>query len=402
MLTKDLLRFTRKQGRIQPSFCDPNSENMRAQAENLFSVIKGFEGRPFGELTKQLESVWGSQPKITKGLFKLIADKMGVSEERDLSALRERVFQTGAELLRTANEFSLEDYRVQVAGDGEPLSLAKELYSDLNEFLPVGPLPPFGPIDLLHRYNVAQVQGLLFRAKWVQIEILNPEVGFMRFFLRAMRFQRLLAELKPSPEGLRLSLSGPLGIFQRSQAYGSRLAIFFPYLLHAPNWQLKAQISWDSKDFELSLSEASGLKSHYPFREAYVPEEYQDFYQKFSEGNHGWQVALGSELHNLGGGQYGFPDFEFRHPEHPPIFFELFHEWHKTVLAQRINALSSHPYPGYLLGVSRRLTRAKEMRDLIDKAMGKVKILEFTQIPTKRAVLAYLKDLGADEGRVII
>src|SRR3712207_1018718 len=118
------------------------------------------------------------------------------------------------------------------------------------------------PEGLIARYNVAQVQGVLYAARELVVDL---GVGAdARLVFHYIKLLGLTYALEPTARGYRLRLDGPLSIFGATRKYGLRLAKFLPGLLLTSPWRLTATVEWKGRDVTLKIdSETSGLESHY-------------------------------------------------------------------------------------------------------------------------------------------
>src|SRR3712207_9589607 len=78
------------------------------------------------------------------------------------------------------------------------------------------------PEELIARYNVAQVQGVLYAARELVIDL--GEGADARLVFHYVKLLGLIYALERSSGGHRLRLDGPLSIFGGTRKYGLRLA----------------------------------------------------------------------------------------------------------------------------------------------------------------------------------
>ena len=133
--------------------------------------------------------------------------------------------------------------------------------------------------ELLERYNVAQVQGLLMTAKSLQIRADHADPAELRRLFKYLKFFRLLAEIRQDGPAYIIRISGPLAIFSNTRKYALQLAAFFPAVLLLKKWKLTAEIEWKNRSLQLILDEKSNLRSHDRNFSAYVPEEIAMFHR---------------------------------------------------------------------------------------------------------------------------
>ncbi|MBF0444135.1 MAG: DUF790 family protein [Magnetococcales bacterium] len=345
MLTKDLIRFNRnRQSRIFPRFLNVDDKitlNLVEELATLYQTGVGQSREDLAELALPIINAHRS-PLIAKGINKLLLDRCQFREpDKDVAPFRAKVFATAAKLL-TSNDpkmDSLSHFR-QVVGQqhGEDADeLAAALHGDLPIRQPLQSFETVLPVKLVHRYNLAQAQGLLFNSSRMSITFKEPDVGKRRFFFRYLRFFRLLARVyKESGDQYRLELDGPLSLFDQTRKYGLRMANFLPVVVLLTEWSLTATIKPEERSGTLQLDHNDGLISHYRLTTAYVPDEFKIFAQQFKMEVEGWKIQNISPLLDLGKQELAIPDFSFRHKSGQIVHLELFHRWHKGAMVRRI------------------------------------------------------------------
>ncbi|WP_394831619.1 DUF790 family protein [Pendulispora rubella] len=101
------------------------------------------------------------------------------------------------------------------------------------------PTPMPSPAELVQRYNLALLQGLLLRAT----EVVIHARSHVRSVVRFARLKKLLCTYANDAAGLRLTLSGPLSVLRHTTKYGHALATFVPAAIATPGWSLEAKCS---------------------------------------------------------------------------------------------------------------------------------------------------------------
>ncbi len=364
MLTRPYIHFRRRAGKIFPVFLNPEDARLMALAEDLLHLYRsGAEERlRRGELEEPVEALCrgSGMPEVAEALTKLVEDRCLFHPARELdypAARRQLLVRSAALLLR---EDDAESY--QRAWRAEPAAAAfagSDLYGDLPENEVLGGFRDLGARELLERYNLAQVQGLLMRAQRLKLRVSDPETGELRRFFKYLKFFRLLAEIhRVDAETLELEISGPFAIFANSRKYALQLAGFFPAAVLLKKWALTADIRWNDRGeaWRLALDESCGLRSHYRNFSSYVPEEIAMFHRLFREKIRSWQVAGETPFIEGPEGRVFFPDLCFRREGGgPAVYLELFHRWHRTELERRLAFLAEHPEIPLLIGVDRAL-----------------------------------------------
>ncbi len=364
MLTRPYIHFRRRSGKIYPVFLNLEDARLTALAEDLLHLYRsGAEERlRRGELEEPVEALCrgSGMTEVAEALTKLVEDRclFHPARELDYPTVRRQLLMQSAALLW--HEGSAEEYqRAWRAAPAAAVFAGDDLYGDLPENEILGGFRDLTARELLERYNLAQVQGLLMRAQRLKLRVSDPETGELRRFFKYLKFFRLLSEIRRvDSETLELEISGPFAIFANSRKYALQLAGFFPAVVLLKKWKLSADICWNEgrEEWRLVLDESCGLRSHYRNFSSYVPEEISLFHRHFREKVRSWQVAGETPFLDGPEGRVFFPDLCFRRkPDGPAVYLELFHRWHRTELERRLAFLAAQPEIPLLIGVDRAL-----------------------------------------------
>ncbi len=226
MLTGDLLRFTRRKGRVLPRLVNPADAALLERAAALIAVVEAAvppatqgaaavragshaaaqapAGRRRGELERTLDQLApaGPEHQVERGLAKLLLDRCTFETRAmaDPAALRAALFDRSAAAWRTRPLAELPQWRagaLREAGAALGLSQAEAeetLYADLEANQALAAFAALSPERLLLRYNVALVQGLLLRADAVEVRAPWPAPARLRQLFRWLKFFGLLFE----------------------------------------------------------------------------------------------------------------------------------------------------------------------------------------------------------------
>ncbi|CAN5707728.1 DUF790 family protein [soil metagenome] len=309
--------------------------------------------------------------KVVRALAKLLEERAEWASPTtsDPYTIRTRVFELAAALPEPpAAERGLletttrEDIISQVSRETGVENLAALMYADrrgsqiLSEFR--GP----SPAELLARYNVAQVQGILYSARRMVVD-LGVEAD-ARLVLHYVKFMDLIYDLESRSSGYRLRLDGPLSLFGGTRKYGLRLAKFLPGLLLTSSWKLSANVTWKGRDTFLELDSESGLKSHYigpkelqdkegDVREAFVAA------WKRTKDTAGWKLEPGPGILPIPGLKNALvPDFTLRHADTgAEAHLEILGFWSERTLVDRVALIRAAENRGHrvLIAVSENL-----------------------------------------------
>jgi predicted nuclease of restriction endonuclease-like RecB superfamily len=337
MLTADLLQYRRSKGRVFPLFLDPGAPENRDAAQALLALFPSALGRTRSEIEEAAGALDlpGLGAKTQRGLLKLLFDSAGFATDAaaDPPALRRFLFDASARHWHERGTQGLADWRSgAIASAAAEFGIAQpdveeSLFADLPLQQRLILVPSLQAVSLLHRYNVAQVQGLLLGAQRIEIEAASPSPQRLRQLLRWLKFFGLLfGEEQSAGGGFRMVVDGPLSVLEGSTRYGLNLAEFFPaLLLWPPPWRLRALVRLRSGGglHELVVEPHPHLHSHYPDQGQWVPDSAKRFVEEFNRLGRAWRAEPADELLMLPGNRYLVPDFVLRHPDRPqPVMLE--------------------------------------------------------------------------------
>ena len=400
MLTKDLLQYKIKDGQILPQFVNPTDNQLLAIAEQLIAV---FEASPntqratLLESSKQIIDSTPGAPIVKRGLEKLLLDRteFDTAPNEELIAFRHKLFTETSRLLSEEQFQDYADYQQQVKAKFDESELGAKLYADLPSCQPVLTFKTLSAERLLHRYNTAQVQGLLLHCNSLTLKLADSMTAELRQLFKYLRFNQLLSTIRKEGELYEITVDGPLNLFYKTKRYGMNLANFFVAVLHQPKWELTAEIQFRSKQgSRLSLDESCGIKPISQQFLAYIPENIQLFQAMLQNKTDDWQVQPGSQFLQLAGDFYCFPDYQLVHKSGVETAIELFHPWHQGHLIGRLNTLAEQREVSLILGVSKEL----EKKPLIAEALEASAYFSqfgftFRDVPTMRTLLPILNSL---------
>ena len=405
MLTKNLLRYKTFHDTITPEFVEPDDTALTAVAEQLINIFEGNHGKTREALLEETKQIIDSAPCpaiVVRGLEKLLLDQTQFDTDVDEEVLQFRadLFTRTSQLLKNETFPSFDEYqqRVQQEFQKSPDALAAELYCDLPAYQPVIGFKSTSANRLLHRYNCALVQGLLFQCDQLTLKIREAKPESLRQLFKYLRFRQLLATIqKDTDSNYWITVDGPLSLFYQTRKYGINLANFFPAVLHQHEWELKAEIQLkNQKRYRLSLDQSCGILPDLSSFLAYIPQEIQLFIEMFDQKETGWKIAPGANFVPLVGEFYCFPDYTLIHASGGKISMELFHPWHASHFTIRLQQLAEIDNPPLILGVSKVLLKDPLVAQSIESSdyfsrFGFV----FRQMPAIAEVLPVLNNVLA-------
>ncbi len=384
MLTKEHLNFKIKNGRAVPQFLDPGDALATGLAEDLLTVFRDGEGSRVGELEAAAEEV--ADGDLAAAFRKLLLDACATEEDDgEVADFRWQCLLKAQELRRRVPALSPAEFQAAVGAPGD------RLYADLPACRKVRSFKDMDSSGLVQRYNCAQVQGLLLRARSVTIRLKGAALSDRRELFRQMKFHRLMGavtQTEGKKGGIEVTLSGPLTLFDQAATYGMRLANFFPRILHLADWQIEAEIHVKNRDLSLKLDASAGLVSHYAARRPYIPEELTALVDGFNERmSPAWRIESATEFVHIGSESYCFPDLTIYGQNGRTLHIELFHRWHAAPLSGRLQALEKHPDSELFLGVSKNLAKNPELDETLKASRVFVKWgFLFSEFPTHKTI----------------
>ena len=377
----------------------------------LFSESVGEDRATLENRSKHVIEGFSSGVVIARGLEKLLFDRTEFDTEskNEVLDLREKVFRNSSALMRkkeypgvsnldSSERISLESYRKSLASliGITTEKLSHQLYSDLPPFQKVMKFRKINEEALLHRYNCAQVQGLLLRSENIKINLPESNSASLRQLLKYLRFNKLLVKISfnnKKRNSIDMQIEGPLSMFLQTHKYGLNLANFFPAVLYQPEWHLNATVRiHKNRSYILQLDESCAIRSHLKQFLAYVPDEIKKLSQQIAKKLPDWTLSSSNEFVSFSGENICFPDYLLKHISGKKVSLELFHNWHSAPLLNRICQLDAQKDAPLLIGISRSLLKNKDVANKLENSpyFSSFGFL-FRDVPTTAMLLPTLK-----------
>src|SRR4028118_522709 len=207
-------------GRLVPHRLSPDDERALEVAETLVTFYAGHVGKPRSRLESELslfEEELGPRLdvrrgfKILRALAKLLEEKAtwGPPTEADPYTLRTRLFELAAALPEPPSEkgtllegSTREDLLSQVSGETRVEEPATVMYADRQGAQLLAEFEPPAPETLVTRYNVAQIQGVLYSAQNLTVDL--GEEADARLVFHYVKLPGLISHLQTTARGHRL------------------------------------------------------------------------------------------------------------------------------------------------------------------------------------------------------
>ena len=385
MLTRDLLRYRLDGDQVKPSFLKATPA-IRELTEAVLAHWQGGVGGRLGELEDAAIPILHRSRALVvgRGLQKLVLDGCTFGEPPSAATLREAAFAASAALF-TAPAKTSDDHRAAVA---QQLGLHADevrdrLYADHPDQSVLEVAPAWTATQLSPRYNLALAQGLLLFARSLTVTVADADTGLRRRLLKALRFRRLLANIRGDDrQALTLEISGPGSVLDQHSRYGMHLALFLPALACCRSWKADIALALPRGGAaRLLLSDEDGLPGDNAFL-GYVPEEIQAVQGTLTEKFPTW-TWQDPQLLPHPEGEVVVPDLQVV-VDGKTITVELFHRWHGHAVHRRLDQLAAGWAPRLAIGIDRTLLKADA--GIAAHPLFVARGFSFSEIPAARAL----------------
>lgn len=398
-------------GRLVPHRLSTDDAKIQEAAAEICELYAAHVGEPRSRLEENVsltEASLGPQLDARRG-FKIVRALAKLLEERcewstptqsDPYTIRTRMFELAAALpelpamepglLETVTREDLISQVANEIGQQDPVAL---MYADRQGAQVLGEFERPTPEDLISRYNVAQVQGVLYAARELTVDL--GEGSDARLVLHYVKKLGLIYALETTSRGYRLRLDGPLSVFGGTRKYGLRLAKLLPGLLLTAPWTLHATVEWRGRDATLDLDSDSGLTSHYrgPKDDPETDEVREAFVRAWARAKDtsGWKLDDRRDILPIPEKKTALvPDFALTR-DGVRVHLEILGFWNERRLIERIELVREAARRGHRVIVAASENLGASRETLAVAAEGEV--VPFKNRLEVKAVLAALESL---------
>ncbi|MBE9058287.1 DUF790 family protein [Sphaerospermopsis sp. LEGE 08334] len=375
MLTTELLIHRQNGEEIIPKRLKLDNKHL-GLASDLIQFFQNAVEKSQGVLERQLADFEGDTTdyRMKRGLAYILKSSFCTFEvvsPLEPAMLRERVFSlaaksvssrenTGVILTKIADDLSRELQREVL-----PVHVHEGLYADLSENKILTAFDAPKPEDLLHRYNLSQVQGVFYKATHLVLNAHRNVPGEYKLLFRYLKLFQLMAYIEGDADhGFTISIDGPTSLFSPSTRYGLAIAKLIPALLHVTKWSLSATLQ--TRDFytnewktgRFTLNSECGLVSHYPQGKPYDSMLEQSFADKWDNLKSGWILEREVDLIPIPGSVM-IPDFRLVHPDGRTFLLEIVGYWRPEYLQKKFSQVRRANCDNLILAISERLNLEK-------------------------------------------
>ncbi len=375
-----------------------------ALATTVIEAFQACQGLTQGDLDRRLQELEGDRTdyRIHRGLAHLLRNHFStfaVVSPLEPGLLRSRLFALASQSapsptaaiahLTTLAHALTQELQQPIT----PADIQQGLYADLKENHRLIEFTAPTPTDLIHRYNLAQVQGIFYRASQVVINAHRNDPGEYKLLFRYLKLFRLMTYIEGDADhGFTITIDGPTSVLKASTRYGVDMAKLLPALLHVTRWSLVATLAagkGQGGDRRFTLESCCDLVSHYPPGKAFdsmVEESFADSWP--AQGD--WRLEREVDLIPLPGGVM-IPDFRLVHRASGRSYLlEIVGYWRSEYLRKKFAQVRKAQRRDLILAISERLNLEKAGVTTQDLPTP---ILWFKAKLTAKAILALLAEL---------
>jgi predicted nuclease of restriction endonuclease-like RecB superfamily len=371
VLTSELLLHRYNGEELVPTRLPIDKKN-RTLAEEMISTFGLYVGKKRLELDEELSVLEGTDTdyRVKRGLAHLLLNGFCTFETispLEPVALRERVFSLSSKRVPSPQTAALV---VQEVADTLSQELGHEvtteqvktgLYADLAENQILVSFETPAAETLLHRYNLSQVQGVLYRAMDLVITAHRNDPGEYKLLFRYLKLFGLMTIIEGDADyGYTITIDGPASLFGASTRYGVDLAKFLPALLHVSRWEMVTNLArrtlYDGRETpnRFTLDSSCGLVSHYKKGNVFDSIVEESFAASWAKTKTDWRLEREVELVPLPGSVM-VPDFRLVHPNGRSYVLEIVGYWRPEYLKKKFSQVARSGRDDIILLVSERL-----------------------------------------------
>ncbi len=405
MLTGNLNLSKFRNGIVSPYFLQLNEKNEKISTQ-LIEMFEQSSGRKRYEIEEDIKSYYIEKvnPKIVQGFAKILFNRCEFLNygEDDPKATRETVFSASADYWRKSSlndGVSINSHKKSILQNINVLKKeAMEntdawLYGDILSNQKLSKFDHISSEDLVHRYNIEQIQGLLLHIRTLDLEVfLEQDSAFKQVFQLLKFFQLMFEVVKTENNWLTLRIDGPSSILENARSYGVEVANFFPaiLLLKIP-WCFKGTIKVPGRQrlFKLEVSNQNDYQTFYRGKGVWKQEKVTSLIKRFNEKYSDTHQAKGeNKIIPLSDNRYLIPDIVIN--ENGDTSKEIMVEWIFYVSEasiKRLGRLVKEIPENYVFTLRGKIDKMKPLQ----KKLGK-HLLVFAKEPTAPALLKRMKE----------
>ncbi|MEF8937029.1 MAG: DUF790 family protein [Halovenus sp.] len=360
MLTKDLLRLSRRGGGYQPQFATDSDESL---AGRVIGCYQGHVGEQRSDLQEALTAIERDSDdfKLVRGFAKLLDREAAWETDAAIEPprAREAAFEA-AEAVNVVTETEREQALERAADSFGSTSDAVErsLYVDRERREILTDLTVrWTPVELVDRYNLSLAQTALFDSTEVRIRSSDP-----RELISAIKWHGLMYEVHTEDGDWEIVVTGPDSLFRSTRRYGTRFAKLLRTVASAAEWNLTATIDDRGTERTMQLSDDDPVTVPDAAPEVSFDSEVEaDFAARFQSLDLDWELVREPEPLVVGESVM-IPDFAFdyRFADYR-LFFEIMGFWTPEYVEKKLDQLEAVDGVEMLVAVDESLGVSEEI-----------------------------------------
>jgi len=346
VLTKDLLRVSRRGGRYRPEFI---GRETRPLAARLIGTYREHVDQPRRAVDEAVEGIEREESdfKLVRGLAALLDREATFRTVAPLppERTRRRVFEA-AEAVGVATSGDREQALINAADElaVDRATVEESFYADrdCNQRLTAFE-SRWDPDDLIEQYNLSLAQTALFDATEIEVTSDDPRKLVSAIKRLGLMYEIDREEQVDGPDERTVVVTGPDRLFRRTRRYGTAFARLLRSVATSSEWELRATVDDRGTERELVLTEADVTV---PGVDPVVEPSYDsgveaDFAARFSSLDLDWELRREPDLLETGTSVM-IPDFAFdyRYADFR-VYFEVMGFWTPEYVDKKISQLES-------------------------------------------------------------
>lgn len=367
MLTADLIRCRVSREGVLTLVGGAAKQRPRqvALAQAMIEVVDAHLESTRDVVIKALDKIQfaPNERKLMLGLRKVLLDECVFEQSMTLEPelVREKVWTLAAAQWRALGPEAVFD-RIAVlqtaATDFEVSveTLEEALFADLKSAHCLRSWSHIDADKLVAHYHSAQAQSVFLKAVKVTLEFKPTSAVELRRFFHLLKFRGLLFRVEArSKDGIRLSLDGPVSLFNQTSRYGLKLATLIPRLTQFGTGVAKAELSWGTYRKRVVYEHAFKLQKRKGKVAKVSLNETLDKLVKGWKDDSGWTIKVVTGHLIPAAGQALVPDVKCTHTSTgKAVYLELMGFWSRDAVWQRVE-LVKHLTDPFIFLVSQRL-----------------------------------------------
>lgn len=341
----------------------------------------------------------GKHARVAAGLKKLTLDACVFEEppaEHPPETVRREVFLRAA-AARRAGAFAREAIlaeAAEAAGIDGPTSAERLLFADLRGEHLLRAAPTHTAASVVEAWELGQAQAVLLRAVRVVCLVEAASPGALRAFFGKLKFHGLLFSIEAGAEhgAVKITLDGPLSMFESSTRYGLKLALVLPALRDLERWSLEADVRWGRERAPCVLRLTSGARRG-AAKEAsggdaavalHVSDDVQELMRGIQAAKTPWRAEIAQTILDHPGAGLSVPDIVLRREDlDEPVYVELLGFWSRDAVWRRVELARAGAGARVVFCVSARLRVSPDVLSEDDDAA----LYVYKTKPNARALL---------------